>query len=134
MSFAEPTLIQQLNSRMSYLSERQAVLAKNIANIDTPGYRAQDLVKQDFSEMVKETGVKLWMKTTSDKHIDVNSKGTHYAVNTNYKAVSQKPGGNNVILEEQMGNISDTGAQHQMASTLLRKYHQLYRMALDNKA
>ena len=31
------------NSKMGWLSERQTVLAQNIANADTPGYKAKDL-------------------------------------------------------------------------------------------
>jgi flagellar basal-body rod protein FlgB len=129
----EPLLIQKLNTQISYLSERQTLLSQNIANIDTPGYHAKDLKKLDFDGMVNESGGHLVMRTTSPKHISTMQKGERFAVDSRFEAVNEKPGGNNVILEEQMGNISDVGAQHQMASTLLRKFHQLYRNAATIK-
>lgn len=131
----EPLLIQKLNAQMSYLGERQVLLAKNIANIDTPNYRAQDLKKVDFNEMLDSSPHgKLQLETTSPKHIESAQKNGRFEVNTNFKAVSTKPGGNNVILEEQMGNVSDVTAKNEMTTTLLRKFHQLYRIAVDNKA
>lgn len=132
MSLTEPLLIQKLNSKIGYLSERQTLLAKNIANIDTPSYHAQDLKKQNFDKLVTE-GSKLAMLTTSPKHIELLDRSSRYAVDTHAKTVQQKPGGNNVVLEEQMGNVSDVSIQHQMTSTLLKKFHQLYRIAVDNK-
>ncbi len=130
----EPLLIQKLNTQMMYLGERQTLLAKNIANIDTPNYRAQDLKKLDFDQMLGTSSHgKLPLNTTSEKHIPSSQKNNNFEVNTNFKAVSTKPGGNNVILEEQMGNVSDVQAKNEMATTLLRKYHQLYRIAVANK-
>ncbi len=134
MSSTEPLLIQKLSAQLGYLTERQTLLAKNIANIDTPSYRAQDLKKPDFDAMVKGNGSSLPMRTTSAKHLQSSSAGaSRFAIDTNFEAVESKPGGNNVVLEEQMGNISDVGAQHQLTSTLLKKFHQLYRIAVDNK-
>ena len=43
------------NSKMGWLSERQTVLAQNIANADTPGYKAKDLKAPDFSSMLNTT-------------------------------------------------------------------------------
>ena len=36
-------LFQVAGDRMRYLTERQTLIARNIANADTPGYKAQDL-------------------------------------------------------------------------------------------
>ena len=40
------------SQKMGWLSERQTVLAQNIANSDTPGYKAKDLRLPDFSSML----------------------------------------------------------------------------------
>ncbi len=40
----------QLGNYMSYLSQRQGVIASNIANADTPGYQTRDVhMPADFS-------------------------------------------------------------------------------------
>ena len=127
----EPLLIQKLNANLVYLSERQKVLAGNIANIDTPAYQAKDVKKPDFDSMVQDQSPHLEMTTSSGKHLS----GT---LNDNSRFGTQKDHGftvsstgNDVVLEDQMGKISDIGAQHQLTTTLLHKYHQLYLTAVD---
>ena len=46
-------LLQLISARMSWLSQRQAVLSQNIANADTPDYRPKDLRATDFSRLVE---------------------------------------------------------------------------------
>jgi flagellar basal-body rod protein FlgB len=47
----------QLGNYMSYLSQRQGVIASNIANADTPGYQTRDVhMPADFSSAMRETG------------------------------------------------------------------------------
>ena len=47
-------LFQVAGDRMRYLTERQTVIARNIANADTPGYKAQDLTP--FSAGCRQAG------------------------------------------------------------------------------
>lgn len=129
----EPLIVQKLGVNLNYLGERQTLLSRNIANIDTPDYQAKDLRKLDFNNIVRANHGTLEMRTTSPKHIAPTFKHSRFEAQTRFKAVQEKPGGNTVILEEQMGKISDVSAQHQMSSTLLRKFHSLYRTAVTNK-
>lgn len=51
-------------------AERNEVLASNIANTDTPGYKARDF---DFrAAMQAQTGTSMKMATTHRQHMDVN--------------------------------------------------------------
>lgn len=51
-------------------AQRNEVLASNIANADTPGYKARDF---DFSAAMRtETAAGIKMATTHRQHIDVN--------------------------------------------------------------
>src|SRR5258705_536941 len=43
MDLAEIPLFAMLRGRLGYLSERQRVIAENVANADTPGYAPHDL-------------------------------------------------------------------------------------------
>ena len=47
-------LFQALNAKMNYLDQRQKVLAQNIANANTPGYKPKDLNKVDFGAVLKD--------------------------------------------------------------------------------
>jgi flagellar basal-body rod protein FlgB len=50
----QSTTIPVLQEVVSFAQARQAVLAGNIANIDTPGYKARDLSIEDFQSRLKE--------------------------------------------------------------------------------
>lgn len=130
----EPLLIQKLSANLSYLTERQAVLSQNIANIDTPNYQAQDIKKPDFEALAQHATTQIGMRTTAGKHMHGTLGGSgHFKAEKDKIAIEKKPLGNTVTLEEQMGYISDVGAQHQLTTTLLHKYHALYRAALESR-
>jgi flagellar basal-body rod protein FlgB len=49
----QSTTIPVLQEVISFSQARQAILAGNIANIDTPGYQARDLSLEDFQARLK---------------------------------------------------------------------------------
>lgn len=50
----QATTIPALEQVAAFTSARHAVLAGNVANLDTPGYRVRDLSVTDFQEKLKE--------------------------------------------------------------------------------
>ena len=50
----QSTTIPVLQEVVSFSQARHAVLAGNIANIDTPGYQARDLSVEDFQARLKQ--------------------------------------------------------------------------------
>jgi flagellar basal-body rod protein FlgB len=50
----QSTTIPVLQEVVSFSQARNAVLAGNIANIDTPGYQARDLSVEDFQARLKQ--------------------------------------------------------------------------------
>jgi flagellar basal-body rod protein FlgB len=133
---SEPTLFKMLNTQMRYSSQRQGVLAQNIANIDTPNYQASDLKKPDFEKMASgstsSAPLAMTMATTKKNHLPgVNlSGGTAFKAQESRDTFEISPTGNNVDLEEQMAKVSDTGAEFQIASNMRKKFTSFYRMAL----
>jgi flagellar basal-body rod protein FlgB len=135
MDIKEPALNQMLKAQMRYATQRQTALATNVANIDTPGYKAVDVKKPDFASMASPTTMgKLGMAATSPKHLQGTLGGAgKLATMADKHTFEISPTQNNVVLEDQMAKISDTGAQFQMSSTMLKKYTQLYRSALGTR-
>lgn len=134
MSF-EPNIVQKMGMQLGYLAQRQTLLAQNIANIDTPTYRAQDLKKPDFDKLVRDANRNtLGLASTSTNHASGAGKTAGYRAEKDRDAFQRKPLGNTVSLEEQMGNVSDVSTQYQLTSTLLKKFNQLYRMAVDSRS
>lgn len=134
MEIKEPTLNHMMKSHMKYMTQRQQVLAQNIANIDTPGYKARDKQKVDFAKLAQGASAQLPMRATSPHHLEGTLGGaSSFATIKDRNTFETTPTENNVVLEDQMGKISDTGAQYQLSSTMMRKFTQLYRTAAGNK-
>lgn len=130
MDTKAPTLNTMLKSHMKYMTQRQKVLAQNVANIDTPGYKARDMKKIDFADLATAQSSRIEMRTTSPKHLDGTlGKGGAFATQKDRDTFEVSPTQNNVVLEDQMGKISDTGSQYQLSSSMMRKFTQLYRKA-----
>lgn len=66
---------------------RNEVLASNIANADTPNYKARDI---DFaSAMAAQRSGQLALQRTSDKHLDVSGKAMDRQPSLAYRIPSQ---------------------------------------------
>lgn len=115
------------NQDMQYITERQKVLAANVANANTPGYLAKDLEKPNFAS---EISSHLQMNVTNDKHI--NGLGL---TSKNYKVFTPKPvnaltlDGNGVVLEDQMNKISKSKSEYDRMITLYGKYQNMLKTA-----
>ena len=53
MDLNKLTLFRLMKGQMGWLSRRQEVLAQNVANADTPGYKPRDLAPLDFEQMLR---------------------------------------------------------------------------------
>lgn len=53
MDLNKLTMFKLLKGQMGWLNRRQEVLAQNVANADTPGYKPRDLAPMDFEALVK---------------------------------------------------------------------------------
>lgn len=131
MDFSNLGLFKLITRRIDWLSQRQEVLAGNIANADTPGYRPLDL--KPFSDhLASAGGASAAMVTTHAGHLrpdaaPVSSGGGTDRIDDIYEA---SPTGNEVVLEQQLIRVSETAMQHQLALNLYRKHAGMIRAAL----
>ena len=134
MDFSSLPLVSLMKAKLNYASERQAVLAQNIANADTPDYRAQDIEKPDFKRMLqKSSGPKLEVSATDPKHISHGKSSVgHYKVVNRRDTYEQSPVGNNVAPEEEMMRVAENQAEYQKVLHMYRKTVTLFKTALGN--
>ncbi|TKV07870.1 flagellar basal body rod protein FlgB [Citrobacter sp. wls619] len=108
---------------LNLLSQRQDVLASNIANADTPGYMARDI---DFSRQLKSsmenqfaTQSAVSMSLTSNRHIEASS----IPVDTGhflYRVPDQPSAdGNTVDMDRERINFADNSLKYQSSLTFL---------------
>jgi len=131
MDLNNMTLFSLMKGKLKWLSQRQEVLAQNVANSDTPGYRPHDLKEFSFKEMVKARQGKINMETTDPHHMSGRRQRIGVAReiqdSRNYET---SPDGNAVVLEEQMAKIAETQIQHKVITELYRKQVSMIKTAL----
>lgn len=128
MDYNKLTIFHGMTERMRYLSERQNVLAQNIANANTPGYLARDLKPVDFANVLAHHEGKLQMAITDPGHIRPPLE-TSFKELKKRKSFETTINGNNVVLEEQMQKLSENNSNFQETTALYRKMAEIVRMA-----
>jgi len=123
-------LFTLMAKRLSWLGERQQVLANNVANADTPGYRARDLKALSFKKVLGGEGAKLGMAATNAAHLAGQSRKP--AANAVEKTDSHEIviSGNSVSLEEEMMKVGKTMMDYQLTINLYRKHLSMIKTAL----
>jgi flagellar basal-body rod protein FlgB len=129
MDLQKQPLFQMAQQKMGYLGQRTKVLAQNVANADTPNYRARDLKPVNFQEELKRTNKGVTMVATQANHLPPVSKPENFRSlnNRSYEASISK---NNVVLEEQMMKLGETQGEYEATTTLYRKYIDMMKLAV----
>lgn len=131
MDFGKLPIFSVLSQRLSWLGKRQQVLAHNIANADTPGFRAQDVVEPKFKEILRGSGPSaVQMSATSAMHMGGRGEAsqTHKVVEDRSTELSLS--GNSVALDDQVLKVTKTSMDHQLTVNLYRKHIAMIKMAL----
>jgi flagellar basal-body rod protein FlgB len=119
-----------LKTRMYWLNERQRVLAENVANADTPGFRGRDLKQLDFNDALRATG-SVKVATTDPNHIGGGAGGRFPTDNRG--GFETTPRGNAVVLEDEMLKVAQTQMDHQAATALYTRSLGLIKTALGRR-
>lgn len=93
-----------LESYLQIASARQGVISENIANSNTPGYQAKDIVlPSNFSDLVKASGTSthLPLKMSSSSHLSGNKPVARFKTVLARSGTEMKPNGNNVSVVDQ---------------------------------
>jgi flagellar basal-body rod protein FlgB len=107
-----------LKGRLSWLNQRQHVIAENVANADTPGFTPSDLTPYTFQGAMQAQGAGM-MAVTSPGHMTPPGM-TSSAAQSGARAVEKpdsetKLDGNSVVLEEQMMKMGDARIDYDAA-------------------
>ncbi len=125
--FEKLELTRMAQALASHAGARLGTVARNVANADTPGFRAMDL--PDFAQIFEGTGVE--MRASRPGHLgffadrpeaeEVRSGG------------SMAPNGNDVSLDLQMMKAVEARQDHEMALAVYRSTSDIIRTSLGRK-
>ena len=136
MNPTKAPLFRLLSARMSWLGQRQGVLAQNIANADTPDYRPRDLREKDFQKLAMGYAgrpTRLPIARTTESHLLGKASATlGLAGEFQRTPYETAPDGNAVVLEEQAAKAGKTALDHQLASNVYKKYVGMIKIALGS--
>jgi flagellar basal-body rod protein FlgB len=121
-------VMQMAGGMARHAGERQVNIARNMANADTPGYRARDL--PDFAATLDQGG--LQMRATRPRHIAPQT-----AAGTLPDAIDRNgepsPNGNTVSLETEMMQAAGVRQQHDMALSIYTSARDVLRASIGRR-
>ncbi len=116
--FKEINILQTATAMARHAAERHSVIAENIANADTPGYKAKDL--ESFGEAFSR-GVTL---------ASTGEKQSPFRTETIAAKGAASPNGNTVSIEDQMWRSAGASRDHDTALTIYSKALTMLRSSL----
>lgn len=125
---SDAAVLSALRRQMTIAAAKQAVSAGNLANINTPGYKAQEA---DFSDTLDEklgtaAGV---MKTTNSRHM----QGVIPPSNATKEAegLAARRDGNTVQVDRELLTMTQAAGEFARAQTALAAKFRLVRYAIS---
>lgn len=115
---------------------RHKVLSENIANVNTPGYKAKEVITpKNLKEFKQNKHKKVKLAVTSPKHIAGNkSHINNYANATILKDPAEiKKNGNTVELNQQLSKISENQVNYNTSLQAYKSTIKLISTVLDKQ-
>lgn len=115
----------------AHAAARQQVIAENVAQADTPGYKARDI--SDFSALVDDTMGAFRARETRPGHIAFGADPRGFDPREQTALGAETPNGNTVSLEDQMLRAADVRQEHQLAVGVYAKSLEILRTAVTKR-
>jgi flagellar basal-body rod protein FlgB len=130
MAISFDKALGDLPGHLSLYGERSSLLAANIANADTPGFKARDI---DFrSVLAKAGGEKMVMKTTHASHLGGSSAVS--GADLLYRIPTQPSvDGNTVDTQVEQAEFAENAVRYQSTLTFLNSKFKGLRLAIKGE-
>jgi len=123
----DPVYLFKVAARQAdWLSVRQSTVSGNISNVNTPGYKARDVVP--FDEVMDKT--RLTLAATNARHISIDEAGaktTKVGKGDSWEVVHS---GNSVSVEQEMLKASEINRGYSLNTNIVRSFHRMYLMSV----
>ncbi len=101
--------IDMLSAILDFRSERNKVIASNIANIDTPGYKTKELIFKKQLEDLVSNGREISMSKADKRHLSELSEKKFEVINT------ERP----VKIDNEMGKLAENTLMYNLTVELM---------------
>ena len=128
VGFSEDPTIEAMASYMNRLSRRQQVVASNLANIDTPGYRTSEVsFHATLGELIEEQAVEPARLGGDRRQFRPIEPDVHEV-----DGLPNRADGNNVDLDREMLKLGETAIGYSLMTQLLRSKFRTIASAIND--
>ncbi|RWZ60498.1 flagellar basal body rod protein FlgB [Halobacillus fulvus] len=99
-----------LEHSLNYSTAKNRAISNNIANVDTPGYKAKKVV---FNDVLKNEISSLPTYRTNSRHIDFQSKENQPYRTITVSNSTYNHNGNNVDIDKEMNELAQNQIHYQ---------------------
>ena len=118
------------SDRASWLSQRQATVAENVANVNTPGYKAKDITS--FESVLADTGMS--QRASDPRHLAGYGEGSGRerptADRLDANTWDVKHSGNSVAIEEEMLKAGEVSRDYSLNTSIVKSFHRMLMMTV----
>ena len=127
-----------LEQVLSFTEQRQKVLADNISNIDTVGYKMKDLDAASFNQALNDAVQRRAARGADAPLTMTDSRTLRWDAAGNLTAQAIESENNNILfhddnnrfIEKQMSLMSQNGLRHNVTAEMLRGKYSLLQQAI----
>ena len=128
--FARPEVMEIAAARAAHAALRQSAIAGNVANADTPGYRARDVA--GFESIWRDTSGD-GLRHTRPGHLGQADAAMTGDVTARAQQGTLSPNGNDVSLESEMVAAASVKKDHDLALAVYRTSLDILRTSLGRR-
>jgi len=128
-------LFSALTEKMKWHQTRQGLLAENVANAETPGYRGRDLKAYGFEDHMRNMSVaSIATEATNPMHIVKAGSGAGEFGSRQLNNFEITPEGNGVTLEDEMMKVTTNQMDYQAVTALYSRSIKMIKTALGRSS
>jgi flagellar basal-body rod protein FlgB len=124
-------ILETARASAAHAGAAHALIARNVANADTPGYRALGL--RGFAGVMEHGGTAMEMRATRAGHVVASPAGMAAGAVEIPTHGTESPNGNNVSLEQQMAASAEVRVSHDLALGIYRTTLDVLRTTLGRR-
>ncbi len=125
--FRQLEIFQMTHALGAHAAARQSAISQNVANADTPRYRAVDVTS--FAELWRQQGNGS-LRASRAAHVGAEEQAFRPRPAVLRQPESEAPNGNTVSLEGQMMKAAEVRHQHDLALSIYRSASSVLRKSL----
>jgi flagellar basal-body rod protein FlgB len=107
--------------RLDWVAHRQSLVARNVANADTPGYKPRDV--SAFDDRLDAAGLRL--SVTSPTHMTATGSAAGTLDDREARGWETSISGNAVSLEQELSRAAETNRQAGVATAAMKAFQRL---------